>query len=65
MTIETYIALLHEDVTPTKEGRPVLCPLQPDGTAKPVIDHDGVLYHLIGSNSGADVFDYTRAPRNA
>lgn len=60
MTIETYIALLHEQNTPTPAGQPVLCPLQPDGTPKPTIDHGGVLYHLLHTQSGPGVFDYGR-----
>ncbi|MGD2204510.1 hypothetical protein [Microbacterium maritypicum] len=61
MSIETYVAVLHDtDATPV-DREPVLCPLQPDRQPKPIIDHEGVLYELLGDQSPGDgVFDYRR-----
>lgn len=56
MTIQTYIALLRGSAA--GDGRRVVCPLQPDGRPKPVIDHHGVLYRLSGSE-GDGVYAYT------
>lgn len=60
MKVETYIALLHDDQTPTPYGRPVLCPFQPDGTPKPAIDHHGSIYHLNDHRGQGNTFDYVQ-----
>jgi len=60
MSIETYLAVLHDDAM-EHTGESVVCPLQRDGQPKPVIDHDGVLYHLLGSQRKDGAFDYRRA----
>ncbi|WP_231917821.1 hypothetical protein [Microbacterium pygmaeum] len=60
MSIETYIALLHEGPTPTDDAEPVLCPLRPDGTPKPEIDHHGVVYQLLDTPTGPGAYDYIR-----
>ncbi len=61
MSIETYIAVLHDDEAATEGGESVLCPLQPDGEPKPIIDHDGVLYDLFKAQGRDGVFEYRRA----
>ncbi|WP_426183466.1 hypothetical protein [Microbacterium sp. TWP3-1-2b2] len=60
MSIETYIAVLHDDEAAADDGESVLCPLQPDGQPKPSIDHDGVLYDLLEVQSRDGVFEYKR-----
>ena len=60
MTVETYIALLHDGASPTADGNPVVCPFQPDGTPKPTIDHHGTLYHLLHTPHEVGVYDYRR-----
>ena len=60
MTIETYVAVLHDGPRTSADGEPVLCPLQPDGTPKRVLDHHGVLYRLNDVQTGARIFDYRR-----
>jgi len=64
MTIKTYIAMLHDGPTPTEEGQPVVCPFQPDGTPKPVLDHQGRIFHLMEMQGSADIFDYRLSPPN-
>lgn len=61
MPIETYVAILHDDEVTCGGGESVLCPLQPDGQPKPIIDHDGVLYDLLATPSRDGVFEYRRA----
>lgn len=62
MTIKTYVEVLHDGPTSTDEGQPVLCPFQPDGLPKPVIDHDGVIYRLNDTQNAPGMFDYQKAP---
>ncbi|WP_404438209.1 hypothetical protein LG322_04065 [Microbacterium aerolatum] len=61
MSIETYIAVLYDDEAAADGGDSVLCPLQPDGKPKPIIDHDGVLYDLVKAQGRDGVFEYRRA----
>lgn len=61
MSIETYIAVLHDENAMLDDGVSVLCPLQPNGKPKPIIDHDGVLYDLLGPETQDGVFEYRRA----
>ncbi|MEV8360075.1 hypothetical protein [Microbacterium sp. NPDC076895] len=61
MSIETYIAVLHDDEAAADRGESVLCPLQPDGQPKPILDHDGVLYDLLEAHGRDGVFEYRRA----
>ncbi|WP_390178632.1 hypothetical protein [Microbacterium sp. MTN4-26] len=49
---------MHDGVTPTAVGEPVLCPFQPDGSPKPVVDHQGRIYRLMDSQDASDFFDY-------
>ena len=58
MTTKTYSAAMHNGVTPTAVGEPVLCPFQPDGSPKPVVDHQGRIYRLMDSQDASDFFDY-------
>jgi len=58
MTIKTYTAVLHDGPIPTAEGQPVLCPFQPDGTPKPVVDYHGAIYRLMPDQIAVDFFDY-------
>lgn len=61
MSIETYIAVLHDDEAAADDGESVLCPPQPNGQPKPSIDHDGVLYDLLEAQGPDGVFEYRRA----
>lgn len=62
MAVKTYIAILHDSRVKTADGRPVQCPLQPDGAPKPTIDNHGVLYRLLDGDGdgdgGPDIYDY-------
>jgi len=60
MTVQTYIAVLHDGPIPTAAGQPVVCPLQPDGTPKPEIDHNGEIYYMTEVENTAGVVDYHR-----
>ncbi|MCK3770983.1 hypothetical protein MZK47_15020 [Microbacterium aerolatum] len=58
MTIKSYTAVLHDGPIPTAAGQPVLCPFQPDGSPKPVVDYHGAIYRLMPGQIAADFFDY-------
>lgn len=60
MAVETYVAMLHDGPVSSVGGEAVICPLRPDGTPKPVIDHHGVLYQLLPHEAITDVFAYQR-----
>lgn len=60
MTVETYIAVLHDESSKTLPGESVLCALQPDGTPKPVVDHHGVMYRILPTQDSAGVIEYRR-----
>ncbi|WP_438354665.1 hypothetical protein [Microbacterium sp. CJ88] len=60
MTIKTYVAVLHEGPVPTSAGEPVVCPLQPDGSPKSVLDHHGVIFRLMEQQTSFGFFDYQR-----
>lgn len=60
MTIKTYVAVLHEGSVPTSAGEPVVCPLQPDGNPKSVLDHHGVIFRLMEQKTSVGFFNYQR-----
>jgi hypothetical protein len=60
MTIDTYIAMLHDGPVADQSGEPVLCPLQPDGNPKPTLDHHGIIYQLVSEAAEGEIFDYRR-----
>lgn len=60
MSLETYVAVLHDEKVTPDGGETVLCPLQPKGQPKPIIDHDGVLYDLVANDSRRGTYTYRR-----